>query len=294
MTAAAVPQAQLADIDLRALVDDGLADHDGGVLLAEAPRDVDGDLRLGVQGVDHEAVAGVDDLLVAQIEHDDLVVDLRDALELRLEQLALLEVEVHALLDVGQLEDLVDAVVHAVADQLHHQLVVGNAEIAEAAEAGARVHQIVQQHPARGVQDLVEREVGAVALVDGGHELVADAGEGGLPAVVVVHDARGAAGVRVDDELAAGLLRFQAVDLRLVVVEGDGDARVVGQVGGDVVVTQLHLAVLHVLGVDEFDLVDDAQLAQHHRAGESVKIASCDQSLFCFHISVLLSMFHGL
>jgi hypothetical protein len=48
---------------------------------------------------------------------------------------------------VGQLQDVVDAVVAAVLDQVHHQLVVADAEFAEAPQAGARVHQVVQQHP---------------------------------------------------------------------------------------------------------------------------------------------------
>ena len=99
VAAAAVLEAELADIDVGALVDDGLADHDGGVLLAEAPGHMDGDLRLGIEGIDHEAVARMDDLLIAQIQHDDLVVDLRDTLKLGLEFLGLGEVEIHALLD---------------------------------------------------------------------------------------------------------------------------------------------------------------------------------------------------
>ena len=283
MTAAAVAEAELADIDVGGLVEYRLADHNGGVLLAEAPCDVHGDLCVRVEGVDHEAVAGVDYLLVAQVEHDDLAVHLRDALKLRLEELRLLAVKVGAFFDVRQREDLVDRVVHAVADQFHHQVVVGDAEIAESAEPGAGVHDEVQQHPALGTKHLVEGEIRAVALVDGFHQLVADARERRLAAVVVVDDARGAAGVRVDDELAAGLLRLEAVDLRLVVVEGDRHAGIVGQVGRDVVFREFDLAVLDVLGVDELDLVDHIELAEHHCAGESVEVAARNKSHFLIH-----------
>ena len=217
MAAAAVLQAQLADIDGGRLVHDGLADHHGGVLLAEAPGDVHGDLGLGIEGVDHEAVARVDDLLVAQVQHDHLVVKHGDALELLHEHLGLLEVQVHALLDVRQGQDLVDVVLHAEADQLHHQVIVGDAELAEAAQAGAGIHQVVQQHPSLGMQYLIHGEIGAVALVHRLHQLVADVGEGFLAAIVVVDHPCRAAGVGVDDQLAAGLLGLQAMG-RLVVM----------------------------------------------------------------------------
>ena len=290
VSAAAVLEAELADVDVGALVDDGLADHDGGVLLAEAPGHMDGDLRLGIEGVDHEAVAGVDDLLVSQIQHDHLVIDLGDAQQLRLERLGFFEIEVHALLDIRQLQDLVDIVVEAVVYELHHQLIVGDAEIVEAAEAGARVHQIVQQHPALGVQDLIQGEIGAVALVHGRHQIIGDAGEGFFSAVIVIHHAGCAAGGGVDDELAVGFRGLQAVHLGFMVVEGDGHPGVIGQVRGNIVFGELDLAVLHVLGVHEFDLVDELELLEHHGAGQTVKITSRDKSSYLlFHWGNLLN-----
>ena len=64
LAAAAIFEAQFANIHGGSFVHDGFADHDGGVLLAEAPGHVHGDLRLGEEGIDHEAVAGMDDLFV--------------------------------------------------------------------------------------------------------------------------------------------------------------------------------------------------------------------------------------
>jgi hypothetical protein len=112
-----------------------------------------------------------------------------------------LAVKVRALLDVGQREDLVDRVVAAVVDQLHHELVVRHAEILEAPEARARVHQVVQQHPAFRVEDLVERELRRVGLVDRVHQLGRNAREAARTAEVVVDHARGRRRFRVDDEV---------------------------------------------------------------------------------------------
>jgi len=98
----------------------------------------------------------------------------------------MLVVEVHALGNVRGGQDLLDGHGRAGVDQLHHQLVVGDAELAEAAEAGARVHQEVEQHPALRVEHLVERELRSVALVHRVHQLL-DVREALLPAEMLEH-----------------------------------------------------------------------------------------------------------
>ena len=108
VAAAAVLEHQLADVGLRRAVEDRLAGGEDGVLLLEAPDHVDRDVRLGIQRVDHEAVGRVDDLLVAQVEHDEVAVDLRAAADLLDGALAVLVVELDALRDVGDLQDLLD------------------------------------------------------------------------------------------------------------------------------------------------------------------------------------------
>ncbi len=47
----------------------------------------------------------------------------------------MVEVQLGAFDDIGELQDLVDRVVLAVCDQVHHQVVVRDAEVAEPAEA---------------------------------------------------------------------------------------------------------------------------------------------------------------
>src|SRR3546814_6375535 len=55
-------------------------------------------------------------------------------------------------------------------------------------------------------------------------------------------------------------------------------ARHIGQVGDDVPRADLDLAVLHVLGVDEADVVDQVQVPQQHGAGQAVEIAARDEA----------------
>ena len=75
VTAAAVGQEQRADVGLRGLVEDRLAHGEDRVLLLLAPHDVHRDRALRVHGVDQEPVRGPDRILVAEVEHDQAVVD---------------------------------------------------------------------------------------------------------------------------------------------------------------------------------------------------------------------------
>ena len=93
------------------------------------PQHVGRHQALGEQGVDHEAVAGMDDGLAAQVDHGHGAAQGGAAPELGDEGLVLGRVEVDPLLHVRQPENLVDAVALAGVDQLHHQLVVGDPEL---------------------------------------------------------------------------------------------------------------------------------------------------------------------
>ena len=65
-----------------------------------------------------------------------------------------------------------------------------------------------------------------------------------------------------------------------MVVEHEMCSRHVGQVGGDVALGDLYLAVLHVLGVHELDVVDQVQLVQKDGASQPVEVAACDKPVF--------------
>lgn len=91
---AAIAQAKRADIDLRTAIDDRFADGEYGVLLLEPPQYVDGDAALRKQRVDHEAVAGKDQLFIAQIEHNAIAMRARATQQLLAKQRRLLTKEV--------------------------------------------------------------------------------------------------------------------------------------------------------------------------------------------------------
>ena len=192
----------------------------------------------------------------------------------------MLKVEIDALLDVGQSQDVVDSVVAAVGNQIHHQLVVADAELAEAAEAGARIHQVVEQHPALWVEDFIARELRRVGLVHGDHHVGEGGGEAVFTAEVLEHHARGGWRIGIDD--VVGPLAGIAEGLGEVVVEGEVHAWNEGQVGGDVALGNLDLAVLHVLRMDEFDLVDHVQVVEQHGAGQAVEITAGHEAIFFF------------
>ena len=89
-------------------------------------------------------------------------------------------------------------------------------------------------------------ELRRVGLVDRGHELLRDVGEAIGAAEVVEDDARGRLGRDADDVVGRRLV--EALELGVVMVEREVHARHPREVGGDVAVVELDLAVLHVLG----------------------------------------------
>src|SRR3954466_14111902 len=64
-----------------------------------------------------------------------------------------------------------------------------------------------------------------------------------------------------------------------MVVEGDRGVGVVRQVRGDVVGADLDLAVLDVLGMDEEDVVKDAEMLQERSAHEPVEVRAGDEPI---------------
>ncbi len=98
----------------------------------------------------------MDHLVLAQIQHDQVLVNGRACAQLLLGGTRVIAIELDTLGDVRQLEHLLHAQLEARVDQLHHQLVVGDAKVAEAAETGPRVHQEAEQDPPRRRSDLIE------------------------------------------------------------------------------------------------------------------------------------------
>ena len=177
MAATAVTQADGSDVDGRTAIEDRLADREDRVLLLHAPHDVNRDVAFGEQGIDDEAVAGVDHLFVAKIDERELAVDRGAAANLLGEPLAVGHVEVDALLHVGKRQHLLDRVFAALLDELHHQVVVRNPEVAEPAKAGPGVHQEIEQHPALRIEDLVAGELRRIGLINRRHEFGGDRGK---------------------------------------------------------------------------------------------------------------------
>jgi hypothetical protein len=79
---------------------------------------------------------------------------------------------------------------------------------------------------------------------------------------VFEHHARGGRRIGIDDVI--GPLAGVAEGLGNVVIEGEIDTWNIGQVGGDVARRDGNLAILHVLGVDERDLVNQVQFIEQN------------------------------
>ena len=104
-------------------------------------------------------------------------------------------------------------------------------------------------------------------------------GEFILAAVMVINDTRRGGGVRVDDVIVR-LFTAGAGNFAGMMVERQMHAFHIRQVGGDVGTGNQDRTVLHVLGMDELDIVDQVQFFEEHRADQAVEIAAGDQTEF--------------
>ena len=94
----------------------------------------------------------------------------------------------------------------------------------------------MQQHPALGVENFLQGEIGAVALIHRSHQFFAHIWKGGFAAEIIVYHSGGAAGVGINNQLSVGFLGFEAVYLRFVVVKGHAHPGIIRQVGGNIVI----------------------------------------------------------
>ena len=83
---------------------------------------------------------------------------------------------------------------------------------------------------------------------------------------------------RVGDDDAVGGSLGDAPHFRVVVIEAQVSARHIGQVGGDVARSNGDFAVLHVFGVDEGDIIDEAKLGEKNRTNQAIEVAAGHQS----------------
>ena len=213
-----------------------------------------GNVALREKRVNHETVGAPDDILIAQIQHHQFAVHRGTAFDLLRGLGLLLKIELRPFLHVRQLQDILNEIGAAMLDKLHHQVVVADPELAEAPQAGARVHDIVEQGPALRRKDVLPGIPGGVGLVHGAHHFLRDAHKALPPAEIFVDDPgrRGSFGI---NDVILGPRAAQAQGFREVVVEDQMSLGIVRQIGGDVVFGDLHLAVLHILGMNEFDAV---------------------------------------
>ena len=144
MAATTVFQHQFADIGLAAAVEDRLAGGEDRVLLLHAPHHMDGNVGVGEQGIDQETVGCPDVFLIAQINDGEVVVYEGAIEDLFPCLVVLFEIKLDAFDHIRQFQDLVDGVIAAILDEIHHQAVVADPEFPEAPEAGASIHQEIE------------------------------------------------------------------------------------------------------------------------------------------------------
>src|SRR5450631_2269895 len=110
--------------------------------------------------------------------------------------------------------------VAALLDELHHEVVVRDPELAKTAEPGPRIHQETEQHPALRIQNLVTRKLRRIGLIDRGHQFWAHAREAVGTSVVIINNPSCGRCGWVDNMVWIDAVAF-ARNFARVVVEGE-------------------------------------------------------------------------
>ncbi len=237
---AAVGRHQLAHPRAAGAVEDRVPDRHRHALALRPPVHAHLHVGLGEERVDQEAVADRHAFERAEVGHHHVAVEARAA-QGGLAELGVLGPQpLHARAHLGQVQDLGQRPGLQRLEQQLEVLLVGP-------QAGARVERQAQQDVALRVEHVVEVELGGVQAVGLGQQGL-EALQVGAGRLVVLVDHAGRAGGQAVAALEA-LGRLLVAVGQQVVVEPLAAARVVGQVGQDVLGPDLDPLVRDVLRV---------------------------------------------
>ena len=176
--------------------------------------------------------------------------------------------------------------IKTIVDQSHHQIVIGNTEVMETAKTGAGIHDEVHQYPAGRIQNLVQREIGGISLVYGSHQLLGNAREALVTAIVIKYDTCSTACIRINDIAIFIINTNKSRKLGLMVIKGNSDARIKRQVCSDICRTNIDLAILDIFWMNKFDLINQIKFFEDHCTDKTIKVTAGYKSSF-------YRIFHG-
>ena len=187
----------------------------------------------------------------------------------------MLKVSLHPLLHVRQVEDLIDAQPQAGVDQVEHELIIADAIIFEPAKPGPGIHHEGEQVPAGGAEDFIAAELGGIRLIDRVHHFFHTRELPGTAEVVIDDSGR----TRSDPAFALERdLADDPLDFGGMMIEPEAAARNKWDVGQYVIGRHGKDSILEILGVDELDGIDLADMLEQYRTNQTVEIGSCDQT----------------
>ena len=251
------------------LVDNGIAYRSRTAYAALARNYPCGYVLLGIEAVDHEAVAGIDRVNAAQVCDYNIALDDGVSVNHFGEQFGLLVIHFYTLLNIGHCKYFLGGHAAAADKKLFHKLIVAYSEVAEASETGSGIHEKSHEYPACGVQHLVNGEITAVNLIYSFHKVI-ELRETLFSAVIFVYDPCAA---RSDAAFALVLAgKLLALELAGVVVEPQSAALNERHVCENVIFCYRNKSVLNVFRVLESESVNDPCFVKQSAAGKSVEI----------------------
>ena len=203
MTTTAVLQHQSSDVGGVGSVQNRFADRQHCHARLTTSQQVNRNVAFRQQSIRQKSVTAVDHVFLTQINHSHVSVDPGTTRHLFAIVLSLQVVKLDSLTHILQRENFVNTVTAAEIHQSHHQLIVGDAEVAKSAKSRSRIHHKVQQIPSTRSQDVFPSEPGRITFIDGFHHLVTDVSKSSSTAKIVVDHACCGVRVRVQNVVLA-------------------------------------------------------------------------------------------
>ena len=278
MAAAAVFQHQGTKGRLQGAVGDRFAGADVGQAWRRTARYLDGDAAFREQAVDHEAVADFQDVLAAEIANGDGAVLGGAPVDLVFGFFRTELIEQQPFFDIRQLQDFFDGVMADIGHHVLHQLVVGDGEfVLEAGHAGARVEQEIKQGPFFRGQDVFDRILGRLGMIDDVQKLLGNFRESFFFAVIGENNAGHARRRRIDDQVVLVADPFLFADMPVETEVGGLD---IGKTRGYVVFTDGDPSRLNVAGIGEHNIADQSLFDQQSPGHDTIEIGAGYEPVF--------------
>jgi len=167
VSASSVFQQHCTEIGFRGPVENGFTYGKACNASARTPQQTQGDITIGVQGINHESVANINGIFFTQIDDHQVIMHCGTPDQLQFGKFPLVQIRIGPLLDIRQLEDFIDRRVPAIGHQVVQKGFMENNKPFKIFHMRPGVNKKIQQRPLFRRQDILYCILSGISLIYG-------------------------------------------------------------------------------------------------------------------------------